>query len=101
MAELQIRSQALRRAIASPLSDRMLGFGLLPDTTAKESSMGEDKAWRQTDLTRAIRAAEKACLRGYRIEIATDGTIAIVVGAADTVAARCVRAELADRTAVS
>lgn len=53
------------------------------------------KTWRQTDLTRAIRAAEQACLRAYRIEIATDGTIAIVVGAADPVAAPCARADVA------
>lgn len=35
--------------------------------------------WREADVLRAIAAAEKAGLAGYRIEIATDGTIAIVV----------------------
>jgi len=36
--------------------------------------------WRQADVRRAINAAEQAGLRAYRIEIAPDGTIAIVVG---------------------
>jgi hypothetical protein len=35
---------------------------------------------RQKDARRAATAAEKAGLRDYRIEIAADGTIAIVVG---------------------
>ena len=88
MAPLRIRSQALHRAVASAPCDAMLGFGRLHDITVTESSMGEGSrtAWRQSDLTRAIGAAEKACLRGYRIEIAPDGTIAIVVGATETAA---------------
>jgi hypothetical protein len=35
---------------------------------------------RQADVRRAIAAAEKAGLRSYRVEIAFDGTISIVVG---------------------
>lgn len=37
--------------------------------------------WRQADVKRAITAAEQAGLGCYRIEIAHDGTISIVVGA--------------------
>ncbi|WEK42930.1 MAG: hypothetical protein P0Y64_16555 [Candidatus Sphingomonas colombiensis] len=36
--------------------------------------------WRQDDIKRAINAAEKSRLRQYRVDIATDGTISIVVG---------------------
>jgi hypothetical protein len=36
--------------------------------------------WRQADVKRAIGAAEQAGLRLYRVEIAPDGTISIVVG---------------------
>ena len=36
--------------------------------------------WNDADLERAIAVAERAGLRGYRIEIAPDGTISIVVG---------------------
>ncbi|MXO89115.1 hypothetical protein [Alteraurantiacibacter aestuarii] len=36
----------------------------------------------QVDVQRAISAARDAGLRDYRVEIAPDGTIAIVVGAA-------------------
>jgi hypothetical protein len=38
--------------------------------------------WRQSDIKRAIAAAEAAGLAEYRVEIAPDGTIAIIVGAA-------------------
>ena len=37
-------------------------------------------SWKQKDAERAIAAAEQAGLKSYRIEIAPDGTIAIVVG---------------------
>jgi hypothetical protein len=37
----------------------------------------------EADLERAIAVAERAGLRGYRIEIAVDGTISIVVGSPD------------------
>jgi len=36
--------------------------------------------WKQSDVERAIAAAEQAGLESYRIEIAPDGTIGIVVG---------------------
>jgi hypothetical protein len=38
--------------------------------------------WREVDIKRAIGAAEKMRLRSYRVDIAPDGTISIVVGAA-------------------
>ena len=38
--------------------------------------------WREADVKRALNAAEKARLRSYRVDIAPDGTISIVVGAA-------------------
>ena len=37
--------------------------------------------WRQADIKRAIAAAETAGLDSYRVEIAPDGTISIIVGA--------------------
>ena len=37
-------------------------------------------SWKHNDAERAIAAAEQAGLKSYRIEIAADGTIAIVVG---------------------
>ena len=82
VARFQIRSQALRQANAFAPPGPMLGFGQLPDSTGTESSMGEGgrKAWRASDVTRAIRAAEKAGLSTYRVEIAPDGTISIVAG---------------------
>jgi hypothetical protein len=67
----------------------MLGFTTMADA---EGDSINDKArpkahWRQSDVKRAIGAAEQAGLRFYRVEIATDGTIAIVVGATPEAAA--------------
>jgi len=52
----------------------------MPDDAAPQATRLKTQ-WRQTDLKRAIAAAEKAGLSNYRIEIGPDGTIAIVVGA--------------------
>lgn len=54
----------------------------MPDDAATPSSEAEPRKphWRQVDVKRAIAAAEKAGLDDYRIEIAPDGTISIVVG---------------------
>lgn len=48
-----------------------------PPDPAASAGPGE---WRDADLQRAIRAAEEAGLADYRVEIAPDGTITIVVG---------------------
>lgn len=56
--------------------------GFLPvDDDATLAQAGTRGSWRQADVKRAIVAAEKAGLRAYRIELAPDGTISIVVGA--------------------
>ena len=47
-----------------------------------ESGAAVQAGWREADLKRAILAAQEAGLRGYRIEIAPDGMITIVVGGA-------------------
>lgn len=44
--------------------------------------------FRQADLTRAVKAMDAAKVRDYRVEIAVDGTIAVIVGGAATKAAR-------------
>lgn len=46
-------------------------------------SPGEDinrRDWRERDLKRAIAVAQQAGLEAYRVEIAPDGTISVVVG---------------------
>jgi hypothetical protein len=77
MAPFQIKSQALRQA--------QLGPGAAPDVfearaDREESPSGGKGRWRQADVKRAIATAEQAGLASYRIEIAPDGAIAIVVG---------------------
>lgn len=51
-----------------------------------EDEPGDDKShveprWLEADLKRAIAVAEEAGLESYRIEVAPDGTISIVVSA--------------------
>lgn len=78
MPPFQIRSQALRRANLPVAPVALPGEGMM---TEPKTVSGGRKAWRQSDITRAIKAAEDAGLQSYRIEIAPDGTITIVVGA--------------------
>ena len=58
------------------------GFAF-PEDCATGAALPEalERHWRQADVKRAIAAAEKAGLTSFRIEIAPDGTISIVVGA--------------------
>lgn len=51
----------------------------MPEETPSNDDSTRQR-WLDTDLERAIAAAESAGLRAYRVEIAPDGTIAIVVG---------------------
>jgi hypothetical protein len=50
-------------------------------TDPKDADGAIGAGWCDADLDRAIAAAEKAGLRAYRVEIAPNGTIAIIVGA--------------------
>jgi hypothetical protein len=53
----------------------------MPDAATPSSQEETPRtSWRQADVKRAIAAAEKAGLPTYRIEIAPNGTISIVVG---------------------
>jgi hypothetical protein len=77
MAPFQIKSQALRQA--------QLGPGAPLDVFEARADGGESLSggkgrWRQSDVKRAIAAAEQAGLTSYRVEIAPNGAIAIVVG---------------------
>ena len=53
----------------------------MPEETPSDEDSNRQR-WLDTDVERAIAAAENAGLRAYRVEIAPDGTIAIVVGVA-------------------
>lgn len=80
----QIQAQVLREA--QPCSDdRETSKYTIPAAAqaAATSSRSHRRVWRKSDVSRAIAAAEKAGLRGYRVEIAPDGTISIVVGLPD------------------
>lgn len=77
-ASIQIRAQVLRGRQASAGSSGVLGF-VMPEEPPPDDTR-PDARWRETEVERAIAAAERAGLRAYRVEIAPDGTIAIVVG---------------------
>src|SRR6478736_10531118 len=81
MAPFHIKAQFLRRSQLEPAA----ALGVFEPRAAKDGSADETKAsgkrgWRQSDVKRAIAAAEQAGLVSYRVEIAPDGTIGIIVG---------------------
>lgn len=82
MAPFRIKSQALRQLKLGPGA----ALDVLEPGTGESCPQGGETArrgksrWRQSDVKRAIAAAEQAKLASYRVEIAPDGTIAIVVG---------------------
>jgi hypothetical protein len=83
MGPIQIQAQALRQWKAAPPAGGA-AFAIVPDDIAGTAAGGDGVArkasWRQSDVRRAIAAAEQAGLSVYRVEIAPDGTISIVVG---------------------
>lgn len=84
---IQIHAQVLRQRQDLTPKGVPTGFAPMPDDDAA-ARLGNDApprpaGWRQADLKRAIAAAEQAGLRAYRVEVAPDGTIAIVVGPAE------------------
>jgi len=83
MTPIQIRSQLLRQEHAVAPPGAASGFAMMPDGGNGEQGKAPprgDGSWREADLKRAIAAAQEAGLSHYAVEIAPDGTIAIVVG---------------------
>lgn len=76
---VQVRADILRGWEPPPLQPGRRGFAPLAQGEGSGAMQG-DTAWRDADLKRAIRIAERSGLKAYRIEIAPDGTIAIMVG---------------------
>jgi hypothetical protein len=74
----QIRAQSLRHWEDFTPAGGLSGIAFMPEQTTTPSR--RKGSWRQSDITRAIGAAEQAGLGTYRVEIAPDGTITIVVG---------------------
>ena len=84
MVPIQIKAQMLRRWPRGGHADVVGPFAIMPDDGAgapEETAGGPRKPWRQSDVRRAVAAAEQAGLQSYRVEIAPDGTISIIVGA--------------------
>ena len=83
MVPIQIRSQFLRQW--QPDGDVSAAGAFASMVEAPERCSGASEAhppghWRQRDVKRAIGAAEQAGLASYRVEVAPDGTISIIVG---------------------
>lgn len=86
MAPFHIKAQILRQsqlepasalAVFEPRAGKGDDEGVSPSGQGKTRSKGR---WRQSEVKRAIAAAEQAGLEAYRVEVAPDGTIAIIVG---------------------
>ena len=98
MGPFHITSRILRQSQLEPAT--ALGvFAPRAQEDVLAPAEGETRGkghWRQSDVKRAVAAAEQAGLQSYRVEVAPDGTISIVVGApAETAASPANRAGLA------
>ncbi len=81
MAPIRIQAQALRRRSAA-LADAFGPFAILPETGGMrdDDAASQKQPWRQSDVKRAIDTAAAASLPSYRVEIAPNGTISVIVG---------------------
>ena len=82
MAPFHIKAHALRQRQLEPMA--ALGVfdprSSAPDSCADGGTKAGKAPWRQTDIKRMIAAAQQAGLESYRVEVAPDGTLAIIVG---------------------
>jgi len=82
--EIQIRAHCLQGLETPDSLDAFIGGRAMGQqmTGATRSNAGpRRRQWRDRDLQRAIAVARRSKLLNYRIELAPDGTISIVVGA--------------------
>lgn len=80
-APIQIQAQFLRDWPSFAQPDTASGFLINPgEETRRPAKRAARRNWREKDVERAIGAAKEAGLTSYRVEIAPDGTISIVVG---------------------
>lgn len=89
MAPFHIKAQILRQSHLEPAS-ALAVFEPRSDQCAPppgEAQASGRRHWRQSDVKRMIAAAEHAGLRSYRIELAPDGALSIIVGAPEETAA--------------
>lgn len=80
-APIQIQARILRDWQSLDPPGAMCGFAIGPgqDASPPEGATRRRRGWREKDVERAIGAARDAGLTSYRVEIAPDGTISIIV----------------------
>jgi len=82
-APILVQAQALRDLPTRAPDGPQSGFAIIPDDAllhpVAAAGPTEDRS-HDADVQRAIAAAQQAGLTSYRVEIAPDGTIAIIVG---------------------
>jgi hypothetical protein len=88
MAPFHIKAQILRQSQLEPASalaifEPRAGQG---NPSSDEAPASGKRQWRQSDVKRMIAAAEQAGLQSYRIELAPDGALSIIVGAPEETA---------------
>lgn len=86
---LHIRSQELQ-SLALTGHRVTSGFSAFPIESVASAPEAPTRkhSWREVDLRRALVAARRAKLRNYRVEVAPDGTISIVVTGTNRTARR-------------
>ena len=83
---IQIKAQALRDpqvcGLSGSMSGGLSGFMNMAEETSDRDAPPLRPEWHAEDVRRAIAIAQEAGLASYRVEIAPDGTISIIVGEA-------------------
>lgn len=82
LAPVRIRSDALAAHVHKPQAGATTGLTAFSFDMCQAQAAPPRRGgvWRERDLRRALVVARLAGLRDYRIELAPDGTISIVVG---------------------
>jgi hypothetical protein len=86
MAPFHIKAQILRQSQLEPATALGVFERRADEISAPASEATGRPRWRQSDVKRLVAAAEQAGLQSYRVEVAPDGTLSIIVGAPEETA---------------
>jgi hypothetical protein len=85
MGPFHIQAQVLRQRQLEPAA--ALGIFEAGTRAIANPAEGPRKSgWRKSDIKRLIAAAEQAGLTSYRVEVAPDGALSLIVGAREETA---------------
>lgn len=85
---MRVQAQFLAEVETPGWAGAIPGLAQLPAAPPAPATQTRHGHWSERDLRRAIAVVRRAGLKAFRVEIAPDGTISIVVGTAKTASRR-------------